>query len=66
MLALTAGLVLRFFSQVKMALKSDKHDRELRDLHALLASMYPAYSVGLYTGFDPECYRLMDLCGHGL
>ncbi len=52
MLALTAGLVLRFFSQVKMALKSDKHDKELRDLQALLASMYPVYSVGLYTGFD--------------
>jgi len=52
MLALTAGLVLRFVSQVNMALKSDRHDRELRDLHALLASMYPAYCINIYTAFD--------------
>jgi O-antigen ligase len=52
MLALTAGLFLRFFSQINMALKSDKHDPELRDLHAFLASMYPAFIVNIYLAFD--------------
>lgn len=66
MLALTAGLAHRFFRQVRMALTADRHDKELRDLHALLASMYPAYFVFISTSFDMSVACLWIYVGLGL
>jgi O-antigen ligase len=65
MLALTAGLFVRFFYQIRMALSADKHDLELRDLHAVLASMYPAYFVGIYSAFDMSVIGLWSYVGLG-
>ena len=52
MAALTAGLFARFFQQIRMALSVDTHDKELRDLHALFASLYPAFAVSIYSALD--------------
>ena len=52
MAALSIGLIVRFVSQVTSALRVDRHDLELRDLYALIASMYPAYIVNIYAAFD--------------
>ncbi len=65
MVALTLALCLRFFFQVRMALMTDKHDKELRDMHALLASAYPAYAIGIYTAFDMSSLGLWVYVGLG-
>ena len=52
MAALTIGLLGRMLHQMRSALMVDKHDRELRDLYALVASMYPSYLIGIYVAFD--------------
>ena len=52
MFALTAGILVRMVAQMRFALMVDKHDLELRDLNAILASMYPAFLVNIYAAFD--------------
>jgi len=52
MLALSAAIILFFFKEAMLALRSDKHDPEMRDLHAFLAGMFASYPILIYTAFD--------------
>jgi O-antigen ligase len=65
MLALTAAIVVRLYSQVIAALKTDRHDHELRDLHALLASMFATMLLNIYTAFDMSTILLWIYFGLG-
>jgi O-antigen ligase len=52
MLALSVTIIYYFFKEASLALRADKHDPEMRDLHAFLAAMFASYPVLIYTGFD--------------
>ncbi len=52
MIALSAAIVLYFFKEASLALRSDRHDPEMRDLHAFLAGMFASYPILIYTAFD--------------
>jgi O-antigen ligase len=52
MVALSVAVVYYFFKEASLALRSDKHDPEMRDLHAFLAGMFVSYPVLIYTAFD--------------
>ena len=51
-LVLAAFIIIRFFSHARSALTTDKHDKELRDLHALLAGLFASFPVIIYTALD--------------
>jgi hypothetical protein len=40
------------FKEAALALRTDKHDPEMRDLHAFLAGMFVSYPILIYTAFD--------------
>lgn len=66
MLALTVGIFLPMIRQARLALTTDKHDRELRDLHALLACMCATYVILIYSAFDLSMGLLWTYVGMGL
>ena len=52
MVALAVTIVVYLFKEASLALRTDKHDPEMRDLHAFLAGMFITYPVLIYTAFD--------------
>jgi len=52
MVALSLALVYYFFKEAALALRADKHDPEMHDLHAFLAAMFASYPILIYTAFD--------------
>jgi O-antigen ligase len=50
--ALCVMIVWLFIKESIAALRTDKHDPVLRDLHALLAGMFISYPLFIYTAFD--------------
>jgi O-antigen ligase len=66
MLGLTAVIFLRMFSHIRSALTTDKHDPELRDLHALLACMFATFPILIYTAFDMSVTMLWVYIGMGI
>ncbi len=50
--ALTVAIVVYFFKEAYLALRADKHDPEMQDLHAFLAAMFASYLLLIYSAFD--------------
>lgn len=65
MVLITFGLLMRFAWNIRAALMVDKHDKEMRDLYALLASMFPAYFINIYAAFDMSVAALWIYVGLG-
>jgi len=63
MVALSLAIVLYFGKEVALALRSDKHDPEMRDLHAFLAGMFLTYPLLIYTAFDLSDHLLWSYVG---
>jgi len=51
-LGLSAMILWFLLKEATIALTTDRHDPELRDLHAFLAGMFASYPILIYTGFD--------------
>jgi O-antigen ligase len=52
MAILACFIFIRLFSHAHSALTTDRHDAELRDLHALLAGLFASFPVIIYTALD--------------
>lgn len=52
MVALSTAIGLFFIKEAALALRADKHDPEMLELHAFLAGMFASYPLLIYTAFD--------------
>jgi O-antigen ligase len=51
-LALSVAMILYFFKEALLALRTDPHDLEMRELHVFIAGMFASYPILIYTAFD--------------
>jgi O-antigen ligase len=58
MIALSIAILLYFLKEASLALRADKHDPEMIDLHAFLAGMFATYPILIYTAFDLSVFTL--------
>jgi O-antigen ligase len=54
-LALSCAIAWLLIKESIAALRTDKHDPVLRDLHAFLAAMFVTYPILIYVAFDLNC-----------